>query len=218
MDYIVRGRDNIPKSYRVNDQITAQSVLLVDDEGNQLGELTTEKALEMAVEKGLDLVEVAPAAKPPVCRLLNYGKFRYEATRKEREARKASKSKSNNAVREVRMKTRIGDHDREAKTRLVKRLLGEGSKVRVSVMFRGREVQHPQIGMALLKNVAEDLQEDALLEKAPSFEGRFLAMILAPSPSLKNNKNSIQLPNSLSFLYCNTGLTFDHLIINDTEI
>ena len=127
MDYIVRGRDNIPKSYRVNDQITAQSVLLVDDEGNQLGELTTEKALEMAVEKGLDLVEVAPAAKPPVCRLLNYGKFRYEATRKEREARKASKSKSNNAVREVRMKTRIGDHDREAKTRLVKRLLGEGS-------------------------------------------------------------------------------------------
>ncbi|MFL2759678.1 MAG: translation initiation factor IF-3 [Dehalococcoidia bacterium] len=190
MEYIVKGRDNIPKSYRVNDQITAQSVLLVDDEGNQLGELTTEKALEMAVEKGLDLVEVAPAAKPPVCRLLNYGKFRYEATRKEREARKASKSKSNNAVREVRMKTRIGVHDREAKTRLVKRLLGEGSKVRVSVMFRGREVQHPQIGMALLKNVAEDLQEDALLEKAPSFEGRFLAMILAPSPSLKNNKNN----------------------------
>ena len=190
MDYIVRGRDNIPKSYRVNDQITAQSVLLVDDEGNQLGELTTEKSLETAVEKGLDLVEVAPAAKPPVCRLLNYGKFRYEATRKEREARKASKSKSNNAVREVRMKTRIGDHDREAKTRLVKRLLGEGSKVRVSVMFRGREVQHPQIGMALLKNVAEDLQEDALLELAPSFERRFLAMILAPSPSLKNNKNS----------------------------
>ena len=190
MEYIGKRRHNIPKSYRVNDQITAQSVLLVDDEGNQLGELTTEKALEMSVEKGLDLVEVAPSANPPVCRLLNYGKFRYEATRKEREARKASKSKSNSAVREVRMKTRIGDHDREAKTRLVKRLLGEGSKVRVSVMFRGREVQHPQIGMALLKNVAEDLQEDALLEKAPSFEGRFLAMTLAPSPSLKNNKNS----------------------------
>lgn len=181
---------NIPKNYRVNDQITAQAVLVVDDKGNQLGELTTEKALEMAIERGLDLVEVAPSANPPVCRLLNYGKFRYEATRKEREARKASKTKSNNSVREVRMKTRIGDHDREAKTRLVKRLLTEGSKVRVSVMFRGREVQHPQIGMALLKNVAEDLQEDALLEKAPSFEGRFLAMILAPSPSLKKNKNN----------------------------
>jgi len=191
LDYLFCKRgSNIPKNYRVNDQITAQAVLVVDDEGNQLGELTTDKALEMATEKGLDLVEVAPSANPPVCRLLNYGKFRYEATRKEREARKASKTKSNNSVREVRMKTRIGDHDREAKTRLVKRLLTEGSKVRVSVMFRGREVQHPQIGMALLKNVAEDLQEDALLEKAPSFEGRFLAMILAPSPSLKKNKNN----------------------------
>ena len=191
LDYLFCKRgSNIPKNYRVNDQITAQSVLVVDDEGNQLGELTTDKALEMAVEKGLDLVEVAESANPPVCRLLNYGKFRYEATRKEREARKASKTKSNNSVREVRMKTRIGEHDREAKTRLVKRLLTEGSKVRVSVMFRGREVQHPQIGMALLKNVAEDLQEDALLEKAPSFEGRFLAMILAPGPSLKKNKNN----------------------------
>tara|TARA_B100000929_G_scaffold291029_1_gene287354 strand:+ start:3082 stop:3699 length:618 start_codon:yes stop_codon:yes gene_type:complete len=188
--YFVKRGSNIPKNYRVNDQITAQTVLVVDNKGNQLGELTTDKALEMATEKGLDLVEVAPSANPPVCRLLNYGKFRYEATRKEREARKASKTKSNNSVREVRMKTRIGDHDREAKTRLVKRLLTEGSKVRVSVMFRGREVQHPQIGMALLKNVAEDLQEDALLEKAPSFEGRFLAMILAPSPSLKKNKNN----------------------------
>jgi translation initiation factor IF-3 len=191
LDYLFCKRgSNIPKNYRVNDQITAQAVLVVDDKGNQLGELTTDKALEMATEKGLDLVEVAPSANPPVCRLLNYGKFRYEATRKEREARKASKTKSNNSVREVRMKTRIGDHDREAKTRLVKRLLTEGSKVRVSVMFRGREVQHPQIGMALLKNVAEDLQEDALMEKAPSFEGRFLAMILAPSPSLKKNKNN----------------------------
>lgn len=188
--YFEERRSAIPKNYRVNDQITAQSVLVVDDKGNQLGQLTIDKALEMAVEKGLDLVEVAPSANPPVCRFLNYGKFRYEATRKEREARKASRVKSNNSVREVRMKTRIGDHDREAKTRLVKRLLSEGSKVRVSVMFRGREVQHPQIGMALLKNVAEDLQEDALLEKAPSFEGRFLAMILAPSPSLKNNKNN----------------------------
>ena len=197
LDYLFCKRgSNIPKNYRVNDQITAQAVLVVDDEGNQLGELTTDKALEMATEKGLDLVEVAPSANPPVCRLLNYGKFRYEATRKEREARKASKTKSNNSVREVRMKTRIGDHDREAKTRLVKRLLTEGSKVRVSVMFRGREVQHPQIGMALLKNVAEDLQEDALLEKAPSFEGRFLAMILAPSPSLKKNKNNREPENA----------------------
>ena len=102
--------------------------------------MPTRQALEVAEERGLDLVEVAPSATPPVCRLMDYGRFRYEADRKEREARKARKSKATNELREVRMKTRIGAHDREAKTRLVKKLLGEGSKVKVTVMFRGREM------------------------------------------------------------------------------
>ena len=128
-------------------------MLVVDEVGTQLGELATDTAIEMAVERGLDLVEVAPSANPPVCRFMNYGKFRYEATRREKESRKASKSKVNNKVREVRMKTRIGDHDLQAKIRLVKRLMSKGSKVRVSVMFRGREVQHPQIGMEDRKSV-----------------------------------------------------------------
>ena len=171
-------------------------MLLVDDRGTQLGEMPTSEALNIASEKGLDLVEVAPAANPPVCRLLNYGKFRYEATRKEREARKANKSKAGNQLREVRMKTRIGEHDRLSKTRLVKRLLSEGSKVKVSVMFRGREMQHPEIGMALLKNVAEDLKEDAMLDKAPSFEGRFLSMILSPSPSLRKQVANKELQSA----------------------
>ena len=126
------------------------------------------------------MVEVAPAGKPPVCRLMDYGKFRYEATRREREARKTQRANSNNEVREVRMQTRIGDHDLESKTRLITRLLGEGSKVRVSVRFRGREITHPEVGAAVLKRVTENLVEDATMEKAPSFEGRFLAMILAP--------------------------------------
>jgi translation initiation factor IF-3 len=160
-------------------------VLLIDDKGNQLGEMSTPDALSLATEKGLDLVEVAPAANPPVCRLLNYGKFRYEATRKERQSRKSNKTKTTNQLREVRMKTRIGEHDRLSKTRMVKRLLSQGSKVKVSVMFRGREMQHPQIGMELLKYVADDLQEDAMLDKAPGFEGRSLTMILAPSAALK---------------------------------
>lgn len=172
------------------------SVLLVDDKGNQLGEMPTSEALDLATERGLDLVEVAPAADPPVCRLLNYGKFRYEATRKERESRKANKSRSKNQLREVRMKTRIGEHDRLAKTRLVKRLLTQGSKVKVSVMFRGREMQHPHIGMALLKNVAEDLQEDAMLDKAPGFEGRFLSMILSPSAALKKQIENKELESA----------------------
>lgn len=143
--------------------------------------MATRDALQKAEERGLDLVEVAPAAAPPVCRLMDYGKFRYESNRKEREARKARKTKATNELREVRLKTRIGEHDRSAKTRLVKRLLGEGSKVKVSVMFRGREMDHPEIGMGLLRLVAADLIDDAMLERPPGFEGRFLTMILAPN-------------------------------------
>jgi len=168
-------------------------VLLIDEKGEQLGEMPTEEAMKIASDRELDLVEVAPGARPPVCRLLNYGKFKYEATRKERESRRVSKSRSNNQLREVRMKTRIGEHDRNSKTRLVRRLLEQGSKVKVSVIFRGREMQHPQIGMELLKLVAEDLIEDAMLDKPPGFEGRFLSMILSPNTSSKQRMNKKEL-------------------------
>ncbi len=143
--------------------------------------MPTSQAISLAESRGLDLVEVAPSARPPVCRIMDYGRFRYEASRKERTARKAQKSKTTNELREVRFKTRIGIHDRSAKTRLVKRLLGQGAKVKVSVMFRGREITHPEVGMSVLKAVADELTEDALVEKAPSFEGRFLTMILMPA-------------------------------------
>ena len=146
-----------------------------------MGVIPTRQALEVADERGYDLVEVAPGADPPVCRLMDYGKFKYEATRKEREARKARRARANNELREVRMKTRIGEHDRLAKTRLVKRLLGQGAKVKVSIMFRGRENEHPEIGMAILKLVAEALVDDAALESPPRFESRrMLSMVLAP--------------------------------------
>ncbi|MCH7626750.1 MAG: translation initiation factor IF-3 [Chloroflexi bacterium] len=178
-----------PKEYRVNRRIRVPQIRLVDDEGEQLGVMPVEEAIGKAEERGLDLVEVAPAASPPVCRIMDYGKFRYEATRKERDARKARKTKASNDVREVRMKTRIGAHDRSAKTRQVARLLGEGSKVKVSVMFRGREIDHPELGMGLLRAVAEDLVDDALLERPPKFEGRFLAMVLAPNPRKEEKTN-----------------------------
>jgi translation initiation factor IF-3 len=158
---------------------------MVAEDGSQLGVMTAQDAMKLADEQGLDLVEVAPQAVPPVCRIMDYGKFRYEATRKERDARKARKSKATQELREVRMKTRIGQHDLSAKTRLVKRLLGQGAKVKVSVMFRGREIDHPELGMGLLKNVADVLVDDALLERPPKFEGRFLAMTLAPNPQKK---------------------------------
>lgn len=152
---------------------------MVSEDGSQLGVMSVQDAMKMADDQGLDLVEVAPREAPPVCRIMDYGKFRYEATRKEREAKKR---KTNQDLREVRMKTRIGQHDLSSKTRLVKRLLGQGSKVKVSVMFRGREIDHPELGMGLLRNVAEVLVDDALLERPPTFEGRFLAMTLAPNP------------------------------------
>ena len=147
--------------------------------------MPTTQARELAQERGIDLVEVAPSAQPPVCRLMDYGKFRYEATRREREARKEQKGKASNELREVRFKTRIGEHDRAAKVRSVRRLLGEGSKVKVSVMFRGREITHPEVGMAVLKAVADDLVNDALMEKTPTMEGRFLNMIVSPVAASK---------------------------------
>ena len=176
-----RGARIPPRDYRANEKIRVPQVRVVDEEGKQLGVLPTRQALEVADERGYDLVEVAPGADPPVCRLMDFGKFKYEATRKEREARRARRARPTNELREVRMKTRIGEHDRLAKTRLAKRLLGQGAKVKVSVMFRGRENEHPEIGMALLKLVAEALVDDAALESPPNFESRrMLSMILAP--------------------------------------
>ncbi len=165
---------------------------LVDEDGKQLGVMPTRSAIDLAEERGLDLVEVAPATRPPVCRIMDYGKFKYEATRRERDARKENKSRgANNELREVRFKTRIGVHDRNAKTRLVKRLLDQGAKVKVSVMFRGREITHPDVGMKLLKLVAEDLKEDARMEKTPSFEGRFLTMTLTPNATVKKKEPTV---------------------------
>ena len=140
--------------------------------------MSTQDALKLARERELDLVEVAPQASPPVCRLLDYGKFRYMQTKRDREARKSQK---NTMLREVRFRTRIGDHDREAKQRLVRKLLEEGAKVKVSVLFRGREITHPELGMNLLRKVAEGFKGEAKLEKAPGMEGRMMSIILSPA-------------------------------------
>ncbi len=132
----------------------------------------------MAREREVDLVEVAPGSEPPVCRLLDYGKFRYVQTKKEREARKSRKSVE---IREVRLRPGIGQHDLDAKSRVIHRLLATGAKVRVAVVFRGRAITHPELGMELLKKVAEGLERDAKLEKAPAMEGRALSITLVPA-------------------------------------
>lgn len=174
---VLRWEKRIPKDYRVNHRIRVPEVLVIDDEGEQLGTMPTFEAVQLAQERGLDLVEVAPAAQPPVCRLLDYGKFRYLQTKKEREGRRSNKA---NLLREVRFRPRIGDHDMEAKKRQVKKLLEEGSKVKLTVMFRGREITHQDIGVDLLRRTAEAFKEDAKLEKAPSMEGRRLSIIISP--------------------------------------
>lgn len=170
--------ETIANEYRINERIRVPEVRLIDDQGTQLGVMPTRQALALATDRGLDLVEVAPNSVPPVCRILDYGKFKYIQSTKEKEVRRTHKP---SAVREVRFRPRIGQHDFDAKERLARKLLGEGAKVKVSVMFRGREMDHPELAVALLKRVAEGLKEDAKLEQAPNLEGRMMSILLAPA-------------------------------------
>jgi translation initiation factor IF-3 len=145
-----------------------------------LGVFATDQAIQMARQQDLDLVEVAPNADPPVARLLDYGKLRYLYSKKERESKKSQKSTE---LREVRFRPNIGSHDLEAKMRKVREFIEDGSKVKLTVRFRGREAVHQQLGLSVLKRVADDLKDDVRLEKPPSMEGRALSMILIPGLS-----------------------------------
>jgi translation initiation factor IF-3 len=152
-------------------------VRLIDEEGRQIGVVRTPEALAMARERDVDLVEVAAQASPPVARLMDFGRYKYEQSKKEREAKK---HQQNVQLREVRMKPKIDDHDIDFKTRTAAKLLKQGDKVKVTVMFRGREITHPQIGKALLDRVLTSLEDIATLEKDAMLEGRHMTIILAP--------------------------------------
>ncbi|MCK5433764.1 MAG: translation initiation factor IF-3 [Dehalococcoidales bacterium] len=173
---------DIIKHLRINERIIAKEVRLVGEEGEQLGIVPLYQAREIAREHNIDLVEVAAAAVPPVCRLLDYGKYRYEQARREREARRNQKIC---LLREVRLRPKIGDHDFEAKTRSVKKLLNGGDKVKVTVMFRGREVTHPEIGWRLLQRMSESLTEVASVERQPVLDGKRMITILSPTVTQK---------------------------------
>ncbi len=147
--------------------------------------MSLRQALEIAREHDTDLVEVAPTAAPPVCRLLDYGKFKYEQAKKEREARKGQKSA---LLRQVRLRPKIGQHDIDIKTRLIKKLLDEGDKVKVLVMFRAREITHPHLGKELLDKVSDILKESASVEKPLAMEGRNMSIIFAPSTKQTEQK------------------------------
>ncbi len=155
---------------------------MIDENGAQVGVILLRDALTMAEERGLDLVEVAPNAVPPVCRIMDYGKFRYEQTKKEREARKHQKQIE---LKEVRLKPKTDDHDLDVKARQARKFLIGGDKVKFTVRFRGREIFHPDIGMTMLEQMAEELRDVAIVEQRPLMEGRVLSLMLAPNAKAK---------------------------------
>jgi len=161
----------------VNEQIKAREVLVVDADGTQLGVMKTDEALNLAQEKKLDLVNVAPGAKPPVCRLMDYGKHKYEQSKRDREARKKQKITT---IKEIKLRPNIDQHDFDVKAKRARKFLDNGDKVKVTVMFRGREITHPEIAQRLCKQLADDLAEVGVVEKPAKQEGRNMLMILAP--------------------------------------
>ncbi len=164
---------------RINDEIRAPRVLLIDAEGEKQGEMPLSAALEAAQEAGLDLVEVAPGAVPPVVKILDYGKFKYQEQKKKAEAKKTQKIVE---IKEVKFRPMIDTHDYEVKTRMMSRFFEEGDKVKITLRFRGREMAHQHLGIELLQRVKRDFDSTAKVEMEPRLEGRQMIMIMAPRP------------------------------------
>jgi translation initiation factor IF-3 len=168
----------ISKDMNVNEKIRAREVRLIDSTGDQLGVKSKQEALEIARKRELDLVLVAPNAKPPVCRIMDYGKYRFEQQKKEKEARKKQKVIN---VKEVRFTPGIGDHDFETKLKNARKFLSKGDKVKAAVRFRGRAITHKDLGREVLDRFAEEVKDIATVESKPKMEGRNMFMMLAPS-------------------------------------
>lgn len=163
---------------RINDRIRVPEVRLVGPNGEQVGIVRVEDALRLAAENDLDLVEVAPMARPPVAKLMDYGKFKFEAAQKERDARR---NQSNVSTKEMKLRLKIDNHDYETKKGHVVRFLKGGDKVKITIMFRGREQSRPELGMDLLRRLAEDVAEFGFVESAPKQDGRNMLMVLGPT-------------------------------------
>ncbi len=162
---------------RINEFITVESVRLVDEEGEMVGIVPLAEALERAVEAGLDLVEVSPNAEPPVCKIQDYGKVKYQEQKKKSEARKKQKTIE---VKEIKMRPNIDTHDYDFKMKAIRKFIGEGDKVKVTIRFRGRELAHQELGKNLLEKVRLEIDEEAKIEQFPSMEGRQMIMVVVP--------------------------------------
>jgi translation initiation factor IF-3 len=162
---------------RVNQDISSAQVRLIDEEGENVGVVATADALERALNAGLDLVEISPGADPPVAKILDYGRFKYEDQKKKNEARKKQKIID---VKEIKMRPNIDQHDYDVKMRSINRFIGDGDKVKVTLRFRGREMVHQELGLKVLNRVREQIDEIAKVEQFPKMEGRQMIMVVAP--------------------------------------
>ena len=163
---------------RINDRIRAREVRLIGSAGEQLGTVPLPEALRIARESELDLVEVAPNAAPPVCKIMDFGRWQYEQEQRRKESRKKA---TNVVIKEMKFRPKIDDHDYTTKMKHVQRFLGEGNKVKLTIMFRGREMAHPELGRKILDQIAEDVAEFAIVESAPRQDGRNMTMVLHPT-------------------------------------
>jgi len=175
---------------RINEEIRIREVRVTDANGEQLGIMLTRDALRLAEEQHLDLVEIAPKARPPVCRIMDFGKYRYEQQKRDKEARKKQKVIT---IKEVKLRPNIEQHDFEVKLKNAQRFIEEGNKVKVTVMFRGRELSHPELGNAVLDKISQALAESVTVERNAKLEGKNMTMILSPKAqkATKNKKGGV---------------------------
>ena len=171
--------------HQINEEINDKEVRLIGDTGEQLGIMSAAEALKIAAEHEMDLVKIAPGSNPPVCRIMDYGKFRFEQAKKEKEAKKNQRVIE---IKEIRMSPGIGDNDFNTKLKNGQKFLNDGDRVKVSVRFRGREMAHTEIGATLLKDFAEKCADIANMDKAPKLEGRNMSMFLSPKPQAPAKK------------------------------
>lgn len=189
--FMLRRCISISQEFRVNEEIKVREVRLISPEGEQLGVVPIRQALEMARERNLDLVEVAPQAKPPVCKLMDYNRWKYEQQKKQREAKKKQRVQD---VKELKIRPAIDDHDFNVKARNARRFLMEGDKVKAVIVFRGREIVHLELGQRVLERLYESIKDVGAIERPPKLEGHNMVMVIAPRPVQKRPESAKAQP------------------------
>lgn len=191
--FLLRRCISIDQEFRVNEEIRVREVRLISPEGEQMGIVPLRQALEIARERNLDLVEVAPQARPPVCKLMDYNRWKYEQQKRQREARKKQRVQD---VKELKMRPSIDEHDFNVKVKSARRFLTEGDKLKAVIMFRGREIVHLELGQRVLERLYEGIRDLGVVERPPKLEGRNMVMVVAPRPVQKQSTMAKSQPET----------------------